>query len=286
MSVFFTDSNSELWFNKVESLGIEYISMPYTINEVEMGYDLGKNHNFKQFYDQIKKGAMPKTSALNPENYIEIFEPFLKSGNDIIYVHFSSALSATFEFMNTAIKILKEKYPDRSIKTVDTLNISLGAGIIAYEAAKLHNSGASDDEVIKFVEKFREKMAVYFIVDDLHHLKRGGRISSALAIIGTMLSVKPILKVNKEGKIINFSKTSGLKKAINELAEKVRTERGNGNYPIGILNAEAEKEALTLKQKIEEIVGKNCEIWVQPIGPTVGTHCGPGTLGVAFYTGQ
>lgn len=284
MSIFFTDSNSEIWYDKVDALGLQYISMPYTLDGKEMGYDLGKTHDFKNFFDRIKQGAMPKTSALSPDNYVDIFEPFLKDGHDILYVHFSSALSATFEFMRTAIEELKQKYPNRTIKTVDTLNISLGAGIIAYEAAKLHKAGKSDDEVIAFVEKFRNEMGVYFVVSSLQHLKRGGRISGAQATIGTMLGVKPILKVGKDGKLSSFSKASGMKKAIVDLVERLKNEGSEvTKYPIGILHADAEADALTLKTKIIEAIGNDCEIWLQSVGPTVGTHCGPGTLGLAFH---
>ncbi len=285
MSVFFTDSNSELWFDKVEKLNLQYISMPYTLEGVEAGYDLGKTNNFNAFFAKIKQGIIPKTSALSPENYVEIFEPHLKAGEDILYVHFSSGLSATFDFMNVAIKELKEKYPDRKITAVDTLNISLGAGIIAYEAAKLHNSGASDEEVVKFVKDFRERISVYFIVDSLLHLKRGGRISSTQAVLGTMLNLKPILKVTKEGKIVSFSKASGTKKALLELM-KLLLQDGEDvkKYPVGILHANAYDDAEFLKNKIIELLGSDVEIWVQQVGPTVGTHCGPGTIGLAFHS--
>ena len=285
MSVFFTDSNSELWFDKVEKLNLQFISMPYTLNDVESGYDLGKTHDFKNFFNTIKQGGVAKTSALNPQDYINYFEPFLAKGEDILYVHISSGLSATFDFMNQAIAQLKDKYPKRTIKTVDTLNISLGAGIIAYEAALLHNKGASDDEVIKFVEKFRHEISIYFVVDSLQHLKRGGRISSAQAIIGGMLNVKPVLTVTKEGKLVSFGKASGMKKAIAELAEKVKNEGVNvTKFPIGILHADSTEEANLLKDKVRAIVGDKAEIWVQEVGPTVGTHCGPGTIGIAFHS--
>lgn len=285
MSVFFTDSNSELWYDKVEALNLQYISMPYTIDGVEKGYDLGKTHDFKEFFAKIRKGTMPKTSALSPQNYLDIFEPFLRDGKDILYVHFSSQLSGTFEFMKNAIAELKEKYPDRTITTVDTKSISLGAGLIAYEAALLHNKGASDEEVVKFVEKFREEVKTYFMVDSLQHLKRGGRVSSAQAVIGGMLGVKPILTVTNDGKLISFGKASGVRKAIAELAEKVKTEGHHVNkYPIGILHADALEDALLLKEKVLEVVGDDAEVWVQEVGPTVGTHCGPGTLGIAFHS--
>ena len=284
MSVFFTDSNSELWHTEVEKLGIEYISMPYTLEDVESGYDLGKSHNFEKFYSKLRKGVMPSTSALNPQNYIEIFEPFLKAGEDILYVTFSRQMSATFDFMDQALEVLKEKYPERSIKYVDTKSISLGAGLIAYEAALLHKKGATDDEVIKFVEDIRDEFGVFFTVDDLMHLKRGGRLSAVSAVVGSVLGIKPMIGVNDEGKLQNFDKVAGRRKAIQYLANLVKTRGKNvADYPIGIIHADCEADALVLKEKVQEIVGQDARIWVQPVGPTVGTHCGPGTIGIAFH---
>ena len=245
------------------------------------------HHQIKQkkFFNKIKQGVLPKTAALNPDNYIEIFEPILKSGQDVLYVHFSSGLSATFDFLNLAKQTLKEKYPDREIKTVDTYNISLGAGIIAYMAALEHKKGKSDEEVIRFVESLRDHVSVYFVVDDLHHLKRGGRISSAQAIIGSMLNVKPILTVTKGGKLVSHKKASGVKKALLEFVEKMKQEGDDvANYPIGILHADSLKDAEFLRDKVREVVGDKADIWLQEVGPTVGTHCGPGTIGLAFHS--
>lgn len=284
MSVFFTDSNSELWYKEVEKLGIQYISMPYTLEGEEFFYDLGKTHDYKKFFSKIRKGIIPITSALAPQNYVEIFEPFLKQGEDIIYVAFSRQLSGTFDFLDQAIAMLKEKFPERTIRYVDTKSISLGAGVVAYEAAVLHKRGATDDEVIKFVEDFREDVAVYFVVDDLQHLKRGGRISAFSAVVGSALGIKPLLCINDEGRIISVDKIKGRKKVIQTLSNLLKTLGKNvADYPIGIMHGDCEEDATLLQEKIQEIVGKDATIWVQPIGPTVGTHCGPRTLGLVFH---
>ncbi len=285
MSVFFTDSNSELWYTEIKKLGIEYISMPYTLCGKEYGYDLGEKHDFKWFFDSIRNGNMPATSALNPQNYVDIFEPFLKQGEDILYVHFSRQMSGTFDFMEKAIEELKAKYPQRSIKYVDTQSISLGAGVVAYEAAVLHKRGATDDEVIEFVKKFRDEVSVFFTVEDLMHLKRGGRLSSSGAILGSLLGIKPILGVNNEGKIVTVSKVSGRKKSLLTLVDKLKELGVNvADYPIGILHADDIEAAKFLEEKVREVVGKEARIWVQQIGPTVGTHCGPGTVGLIFHS--
>ena len=185
--------------------------------------------------------------------------------------------------MKTALKELKEKYPERTVKYVSTKSISLGAGLISYKAAQLHNAGATDDEVIEFVEQFRDKMKTYFVVDSLQHLKRGGRVSSTQAVIGGMLNIKPILYVTKEGKLETLGKAAGMKKAVADFVNKVQEECDfEYDCPIGILHADSLQEAELLKEKVQEVVGKDHEIWVQNVGPTVGTHCGPGTLGIAF----
>ncbi|MEG1581790.1 MAG: DegV family protein [Clostridia bacterium] len=287
MSVLFTDSNCELNWNEIERLNIQYISMPYAMNGEEFGFDMGKTHDYKSFFNKIRNGIMPSTMALNPQNYIDIFEPFLKSGEDILYIHFSSKMSGTFEFMNKAISELKKKYPKRSIKTVDTLSISMGAGIVVYEASKLHNNGASDNEVIAFVKEFREKVCCMFTVDNLMHLKKGGRISGVSAFFGSMLNIKPILSINNEGKIVNVEKVQGKKKAHFTMVKKLK-EIGDdlSKYPIIILHADCEDDAEELKMLIKKEVGNDTDIWVQPVGPTVGTHCGPGTLGLIFHSTQ
>lgn len=145
MNVFFCDSNSELWYTKAEELGIKVIGMPYNIDNDERDYDLGKNTDFNDFYTRLKNGSIAKTSALNTQNYIDYFEPVLASGNDVLYVHFSNKMSATFDYMKQAIDILKEKYPNNTVKYVDTLSIAIGEALIVYEAAKLWKKGASDE---------------------------------------------------------------------------------------------------------------------------------------------
>ena len=168
MSRFFCDSNCELWYDKIEKLGIDYISMPYTIGGEEYYYDLGKNTDNRAFFDRMRGGAVAKTSALNEADYIGYFEPVLKGGEDIIYVTFSHKMSGTFDSMNKAIEKLKADYPDRKITVVDSTHISMAAGLVVYFAALKHNEGASDEEVVKFVEEFRDRVKCYFTVAGLH----------------------------------------------------------------------------------------------------------------------
>ncbi len=284
MSKFFCDSNCELWFDKVESLGINYISMPYTVGDNEYYYDLGKNTDNRKFFEDMRKGAVPKTSALNMQNYIDYFEPVLKQGEDIIYVTFSHKMSATFESMAKAIEQLKQTYPERTVSVVDTKHISMAAGIVVYYAAKLHNEGASDEEVVKFVESFRERVKCYFTVSNLIYLKRGGRLSSFKAFVGTLFDIKPIIS-NIDGKLENIEKSKGRKKSLKDLTGYLEKDKVDLSYPIVIMNADCDPDSDYAVSAIREKY-PDAEIWEQLVGPVIGSHCGPDTIGVIFVAAE
>ena len=282
MSVFFTDTDCEMDFSDAENLGMKVIGMPYTIKGKEYIYDLGKNTDFKAFYDMMREGEIATTSALNTQDYIDYFEPVLAAGEDILYVHFSSELSGTFNFMKLAIDSLLKKYPNRKITCFDTKSISVGAGIQAIEACKLHNQGKSDEEVIEFLKNFREKCMVYFYVDSLTYLKRGGRISAISAVMGSMLNIKPILTVTKEGKLEKLTTVKGCKKVFEFLLDKFEKEYCNlPNYETFIIDADNKQIGDELAEKIRSS-GKNVNIRRISIGPVIGAHAGPGTIGLIF----
>lgn len=284
MSKFFCDSNCELWFDKAESLGINYISMPYTVGDNEYYYDLGKNTDNRKFFEDMRKGAVPKTSALNMQNYIDYFEPVLKQGEDIIYVTFSHKMSATFESMAKAIEQLKQTYPERTVSVVDTKHISMAAGIVVYYAAKLHNEGASDAEVVKFVESFRERVKCYFTVSNLVYLKRGGRLSSFKAFVGTLFDIKPIIS-NIDGKLENIEKSKGRKKSLKDLTGYLEKDKVDLSYPIVIMNADCDPDSDYTVSAIREKY-PDAEIWEQLVGPVIGSHCGPDTIGMIFVAAE
>lgn len=284
MSKFFCDSNCELWFDKVESLGINYISMPYTVGDKEYYYDLGKNTDNRKFFEDMRKGAVPKTSALNMQDYLDYFEPVLKSGEDIIYVTFSHKMSATFESMAKAIQQLKQTYPERTVSVVDTKHISMAAGIVVYYAAKLHNEGASDAEIVKFVESFRERVKCYFTVSNLIYLKRGGRLSSFKAFVGTLFDIKPIIS-NIDGKLENIEKSKGRKKSLKDITGYLEKDKVDLSYPIVIMNADCDPDADYTIAAIREKYPQ-ADIWEQLVGPVIGSHCGPDTIGMIFVAAE
>lgn len=285
MSVLLCDSNCELWYTRVKELGLDYISMPYCYGGGEYGYDLGENTDFKKFYDAVRGGTVPKTMALNPENYKEILTPYFKAGEDVLYISFSHAMSGTFAQLDAALKELKKEFPERKCTVFNTNSICLGAGIQVETAAELKQKGASDEEIIAFLKEFTNRVAVYFVVDDLMHLKRGGRLSAGAAVAGTLLSIKPMLTVNEEGGLNVIEKVTGRKKAVRALADKVIKGLTGTEYSVYILDADCKEDGDKLAELIKA-KRSDAKIVRQTIGPVIGTHCGPGTLGVIFIADE
>lgn len=281
MSTMIFDSNGELWYTRAEELGLDYISMPYYINGEEYFYDLGKATNFRKFYDLVRAGNIPKTQALNPEDYKNFLTPYFERGEDILYISFSHKLSGTFQSLDLALRELRERYPDRKCTVFDTNSISLGTGIQVEAAARRKAEGASDEEILAFLSAFTDRVCVYFTVDDLMHLKRGGRCSGLAAVAGTVLGLKPMLSMGADGGLAVLSKISGRKKAIRTLAEKVVSELTDESYPVYVVDADCPEEGDKLRDLIlEKRPGAN--VVRQIVGPVIGSHCGPGTLGVIF----
>lgn len=279
----FCDSNCELWHTTIEELGLEVIKMPYTLGDKEYFYDMGKDTDFEGFFKAMREGAVPKTSALNEYAYTEYFEPVLAAGQDIFYITFSHAMSATFNAMNSAIAALKQKYSERTVRTVDTKTISLGAGFIVYYAAQKYRQGATMDELEEYVNELVPHTATYFAVEDLTYLYRGGRVSGVSKVFGNLLNIKPILCFNDEGKIVNIDKQKGFKKAMAALrgymAEKAE---GLDKYKVFVLQADCPEAAKTFVADIKAQFPA-ADVVVQPVGPVIGSHCGPGTIGLIFH---
>jgi len=259
--------------------------MPYTLDNEEYYYDDGRDPSFVKIYDRMRKGAVPITSALSPQNYVDYFEPVLKSGEDIFYVSFSHNLSGTFNYMNMALNELKEKYPDRKVTVFNTKNISFGGGIQVLEAVKLRSQGLSDEEVISKLEEFSKRVKVYFYVSSLTYLKRGGRVSSSSAVFGNMLNIKPILKVDEEGKIVKDKTVHGKAKAISALTDYFIDQADlSGDYTYYIIEADAASEANELLTALQNKTQNKINFETNKIGPVITTHCGPGTIGIIYVT--
>ena len=260
------------------------IKMPYVLDGQEYYYDLGENTDFKHFYDRMRAGAVPTTSAINEQNYIEYFEPELQAGRDIYYITFSHKLSATFESMDRAIAALKEKYPEREIRTFDTKSISLGSGFQVRYAAEKYRAGASMDELDAYLSHLREHTIVYFVVDDLIYLKRGGRISALTATLGSLLSIKPMISILPDGSLQSVGKIKGSKKVLAEFIKLMQEHNCNvKDYRIEVLQADCPETGDAFVKALRETFGDDIQIDYQVVGPVIASHCGPGTLGLIFY---
>lgn len=283
MSVIFIDDDGELNYKTAEKIGLNnLIRMPYTICGEERYYNLGKDYDAKKFFDLVRAGNMPITSGLNVEIYKEYLEKYFAEGEDILYVSFSSELSSTFNYLDIAVKELSEKYPTAKFRRFDTKAISLSAGLCCYYAGLLHNEGKSNDEIIDFLQTFAFRVNTVISPNNLFHLKRGGRISSVAATAGTLLQLKPIVRINDEGKLITAAKVQGRNKAINYIADDVinRVEDVD-KYPIVILNADCLDDAKKLQTKILNAFPQ-ADIWMYDVGPVIGTHCGPDTIACVY----
>ena len=282
----FCDSNSELWHTRVKQFGLNVIRMPYLLEDVEYFYDMGESTDFKAFFDKMRNGSVPKTAALNEYAYTEYFEPILARGEDIYYITFSHQMSGTFNSMKAAIAALKEKYPEREIRFKDTKLISMGCGFVVEYAAQKYQDGATMDELDAYIDSLISNIATYFVVDDLTYLHRGGRVSGASKVVGNMLGIKPILYVNNEGRVMNIDKVKGKRKALSKLLEYVRTKGSDiGNYKIYVMEADCLSEAEVFAQQLRDEFGQ-LDITIQSVGPVIGSHCGPGTIGLVFHANE
>ncbi|MEX1376820.1 MAG: DegV family protein [Eubacteriales bacterium] len=280
--VVITDSNSELPLQFAKEHNVDYVPMPYVLDDVEVNYDLGENTNYKEFYDKVREGKMPQTSTYPPQYYIDKLSAYLENGKDILFIAFSSKLSSAFNYLNVACDELKGKYPDRKIYVIDTNRISAPMALLVMDAYEKYEAGEDIDSLRDWIESNKLKYRVYFMVDDINHLKRGGRVSPTVAAIGTMLSIKPILTESDEGEIVKFSSEKGRKKAISKITSLVSEDiTSDKKARILIVHADSLSDAEAMK---ESICGKaECEnVIIQNIGPVIGTHAGPGTLALAY----
>ncbi|MDR0751572.1 MAG: DegV family protein [Christensenellaceae bacterium] len=283
MATLIFDSNSELIWSKAQELNLnDYIKMPYTICNNEYFYDLGEHYDPKWFFNLIRQGNVPITSALNPENYKEFFEPYFKRGEEILYISFSSKMSGTFTYLDTAIKELKMLYPDVKYTRYDSKAISMATGLQVYAAGKAFNEGSSIDDIIELLDDISPRANIIMLADDLQYLKRGGRLNAIQTLVGGILKIKPVIKLLDDGTLAAKDKVSGLNKAINLLAQDtIEHVQDIDEYPIVVLDADNVLEGDRLFFMIREKL-PNAEVWRQSVGPVIGTHCGPGTIAVCY----
>ena len=280
--VIVTDSSSDLTRDIINDPEVIYLQL-----DVLMDGEPSRANcdvDIKDFYAKLRSKKNATTSAVNIDKFIETFDKYLSEGYDVLYLGFSSGLSGTFNAGFVAAKELAEKYPERKVFAVDTLAASLGEGLLVYYAFKMKQDGADIESVRDYVEENKLKLCHWFTVDDLFFLKRGGRINAATAIVGSMLSIKPVLHVDNKGRLISVSKARGRRAALDALFDKMKeTAIEPEKQVVFISHGDSEEDAKYLADRIKTELGSP-EVVISYVGPVIGAHSGPGTIAL-FYLG-
>ena len=241
--------------------------------------------SLKEVYAALRAGEAAKTSAVNPDRWANAMEPHLAAGTDVLVLAFSSGLATTYQSAVIAADELREKYPERTIYVVDTLCASLGQGLLVWYACKKRDEGMSLEELHTWAEENKFHLCHWFTVDDLMYLKRGGRISAATAVIGTMLKVKPVLHMDDEGHLINMFKVRGRKAALEAIADKLgELGKGYDNSTVFICHGDCLEDARYVEKLVREKYGVK-DVFINYTGAVIGSHSGPGTVSV-FFMGE
>ena len=280
--VIVTDSAADLPQDYYSEHDIECVPLGFIMNDVTYGGEDGAYISEKDFYEKLRNGAKPTTFQVSPEQARKHIEKFVKEGKDVLVCAFSSGLSGTANSFMIAARELSDEYPERKIRVVDSLCASMGQGLFVDYIVKKADSGAGIDETCAYAEALKQHICHYFTVDDLFHLKRGGRVSATTAVIGSMLKIKPVLHVDEEGKLIPIGKAMGRKKSISALVEHMKSlnilEKDD---PIFISHGDCEDDVVYLMKLLKEAFGDR-KIVVNCIGSVIGTHSGAGTLALFF----
>lgn len=275
-----TDSATDLPLNIVKELELDIVNFPVHIEGKELIDDLGETFDKESFFEKIKHGATATTSQVNSGTYYEKFKKYVEKRTPLLYIAFSSQLSGSFQSAVSALNMIKEEYKDPQITIVDSQAASLGEGLLAYCAAKMRKEGTSLSQIVEWLEENKRRIHSWVTVDDIKHLQRGGRISAASAVLGTMLNVKPIIYLNQEGKLEPFAKVRGRKKAIQFLIDKtVESIEQPENKTIFVGYVGAKKEAAEIKAKLQKTLSPE-RVIVTSFGPAIAAHTGYGSLAI------
>ena len=282
--VLLTDSCCDLPQYLVDQMQIEYVPLCVHMDEATYRNNLDEREiSYKDFYAQLPKVKDIKTSAVNQHEFTQVMEKIVLDGKDFIYIGFSSGLSGTYSAGALAVRDLQEKYPDRKMYAVDTLAASLGQGMLVYYAWLEKQKGKTIEEVHQYLVDACPKMCHWFTVDDLMHLKRGGRVSATTALLGSMLSIKPVMHVDDEGHLTLVSKARGRKNSIRSLLQEMqKTAIDPENQVIFISHGDAEADAEYLAEMIRKELHVK-DVIINYVGPVIGAHSGPGTLALFFF---
>lgn len=284
-TVILTDSSSDLPLKFIEDNKIPALGLICQFKGKEFVDDFGKTLSHQEFYNAIRKGETATTSQINVYRYTEEFRKHVIQGKSIIYIGFSSALSGCLSSAVKAREDLIEEYKDADITIIDTKSASLGQGLLVYYAYEMLNNGSSKEEIVDWIENNKLKMNHWFTVEDLIYLKRGGRISGASAMVGTILNIKPIMHVDDEGRLVPVTKINGRKKSLKMLAEMLKERIVHPEEQvIAISHGDCQDDAEYLQSLIQESFHVK-DIIIGNVGPVIGSHSGPGTVAL-FFIGE
>lgn len=277
-----TDTTCDLPDDYLKQYNLKIVPLYYSFDDVVYGDK--KQLSPKEFYDRMRGGSMPTTMAVNPDTAREIFTGILNEGYDILHIAFSSALSGSYSVAAATARDLCEEIPGANIRVIDSLCASMGEGLLVHKAVMMKEAGKTMNEIADWLENNKLNLCHIFTVDDLHHLRRGGRVSKTTAIIGTLINVKPILHVNDEGRLVSLNNVRGRKKALVSLVEQME-KRISGyedkNDTIFISHGDSIEDAEYVASLVRERFGiKN--ILINYVCPTIGSHSGPGTIALFF----
>ena len=282
--VVFTDGCSNLPGSVLQRRQIRTLPFTYTINDQQIVYN-GDIDTFDAHahYELLRAGELIRTSLANTQQFMDHFRPVLEAGNDVIYIGMSSGISGTYQASSIAAAELCEEFPERRVRTVDSLGAGLGTGLLTILAADLRDAGKTVDEAADTLDQKRMDLCEFFTVDDLMFLRRTGRLSTTGALVGTMLGIKPILRGDEEGHIVVFQKCRGRKKAVDTLAQLYETRVVDAaNQIVAISHGDCLEDAQILAEKIRAVAPPK-ELIFCPHEPVTGSHVGPGMLAVFFF---
>ncbi len=280
-----TDTMADLPEDYMEKNGLPVLSLTYTLDG--QTYDKNRGLAPEDFYTKMRNGAMPTTSQINPAVAREELEPYMQAGKDVLHISFSSGLSGSYNSVVIAAQELMEEYPERKIIVVDSLCASMGEGLLVHKVLEQRAQGATLEETAAWAEANKQHICHNFTVDDLNHLYRGGRVSKATAVIGTMVNIKPVLHVDEAGKLINIDRVRGRKKSLVTLVDNMEKQMGSfreANDMIMISHGDCREDAEFVAAQVKERFGID-SCMINYVGPTIGAHSGPGTIAL-FFMGE
>lgn len=280
-TVLMTDSSCDMPRKFIEENNIQFLGLTCFYKGKAYEDDFGKTLTYKEFYDGMRHGEMPYTSQINVYRFAEVFEKFAKEKKSVIYIGFDSAISGTVQSAATAKNEVLEKYPDADITVIDTKSACVGQGLLVYYACEMLKNGASKDEIINFINQNMLKVNHWFMVEDLFHLKRGGRISATKAYMGSILNIKPIIFINDKGELINVTNIRGRNRGMKYLVDMFREKAVPHEQAITISHGDCEEDALALKDMLTSEFNIK-KVIINPVGLVLGSHVGPGMLSLCF----